>query len=128
MEVLIERCAGRTCTRTWCRPASGPPVPGESETYQHEFGTTTNELLALSDWLASLGVTLGMESTGVCWEPGYYVVEVAVECHLLNARHLRNVPVRKNDVADAAWICQLVEHGLVRPSFVPSSLSASSAT
>jgi len=46
-------------------------------------------------------------------------LEDAFECHLLNARHLRNVPGRKTDVKDAAWICQLVEHGLVRPSFVP---------
>src|SRR5436190_3191681 len=60
-----------------------------------------------------------MESTGVYWKPVYYMLEDAVECWLLNARHLRNVPGRKTDVADAAWICQLVEHGLVRPSFVP---------
>src|SRR5881409_1111856 len=51
--------------------------------------------------------------------PHYYVLEDALECWLLNARHLRNVPGRKTDVADAAWLCQLVEHGLVRPSFVP---------
>lgn len=51
--------------------------------------------------------------------PYYYVLEDAMECWLLNARHLRNVPGRKTDVADAAWIAQLVEHGLVRPSFVP---------
>jgi len=62
---------------------------------------------------------VGMESTGVYWKPPYYLLEDAFECHLLNARHLRNVPGRKTDVADAAWICQLVEHGLVRPSFVP---------
>jgi transposase len=53
------------------------------------------------------------------WKPPFYVLEDALECWLLNARHLRNVPGRKTDVADAAWICQLVEHGLVRPSFVP---------
>jgi transposase len=84
------------------------------------FGTTTVQLLALRDWLVSLGVTLvGMESTGVYWKPVYYVLEDAIECWLLNAQHLRNVPGRKTDVADAAWICRLVEHGLVRPSFVP---------
>src|SRR5215472_8502686 len=60
-----------------------------------------------------------MESTGSYWKPVYYVLEDAMECWLLNARHLRNVPGRKTDVADAAWIAQLVEHGLVRPSFVP---------
>ena len=60
-----------------------------------------------------------MESTGVYWKPVFYVLEDAMECWLLNARHLRNVPGRKTDVADAAWIAGLVEHGLVRPSFVP---------
>ena len=60
-----------------------------------------------------------MESTGVFWKPVYYLLEDDVECWLLNAQHLKNVPGRKTDVADAAWIAQLVEHGLVRPSFVP---------
>ena len=60
-----------------------------------------------------------MESTGVYWKPVYYILEDEFETWLLNAQHLRNVPGRKTDVKDAAWICQLVEHGLVRPSFVP---------
>jgi transposase len=82
--------------------------------------TTTRGLLTLADWLASYGVTLvGMESTGCYWKPVYYLLEERFECWLLNAQHLRNVPGRKTDVADSAWICQLLEHGLVRPSFVP---------
>jgi transposase len=60
-----------------------------------------------------------MESTGVYWKPVYYLLEDTFDCWLLNARHMHNVPGRKTDVADAAWIAQLVEHGLVRPSFVP---------
>jgi transposase len=60
-----------------------------------------------------------MEATGVYWKPIYYMLEDDFELWLLNARHLKNVPGRKTDVKDAAWICQLVEHGLVRPSFVP---------
>ena len=80
----------------------------------------TADLLALRDWLVAMGVTLvGMESTGVYWKCVFYVLEDAIECWVLNARHLRNVPGSKTDVADAEWICQLVEHGLVRPSFVP---------
>src|SRR5207244_12857644 len=83
-------------------------------------GTTTEELLAMRDWLTAFGVTVvGMESTGVYWKPVYYVLEDVFECRLFNARHLRNVPGRKTDVGDAAWIAQLLEHGLVRPSFVP---------
>src|SRR3989440_10433397 len=97
-----------------------PGPAGQREEVTKEFGTTTAEILLLRDWLLSHGVTLvGMESTGVYWRPIYYVREAAMECWLLNARHLRNVPGRKTDIKDAQWICRLVEHGLVRPSFVP---------
>lgn len=70
--------------------------------------------MALRDWLVAHQVTLvGMEATGTYWKPVYYALEDEIECWL------RNVPGRKTDVADAAWICQLVEHGLARRSFVP---------
>jgi transposase len=98
-------------------------VPGEGGERHQEirtFSTTTAGLITLRDWLASFEVTIvGMESTGVYWRAVYYLLEDDFECWLLNAQHLRNVPGRKTDVADAAWICQLVEHDLVRPSFVP---------
>lgn len=97
-----------------------PGPSGERMQQIHTFGTTTAELLLLKDWLTAHRVSLvGMESTGIYWRPVYYVLEDGLECWLLNARHLRNVPGRKTDVKDAEWICQLVEHGLVRPSFVP---------
>jgi transposase len=60
-----------------------------------------------------------MEATGVYWKPVFYVLEEELECWLLNARHMRNVPGRKTDMADSDWICRLVRFGLVRPSFVP---------
>jgi transposase len=95
----------------------------EEEKPQQEirkFSTTTQGLLQLRDWLASFEVILvGMEATGVYWKSVYYMLEDDFECWLLNAGHLKNVPGRKTDVKDAEWICQLVEHGLVRPSFVP---------
>ena len=98
-------------------------VPHEGEGLHQEireFAATTRGLLLLRDWLASFEVRLvGMEATGVYWKPVYYLLEDDFECWLLNARHLKNVPGRKTDVKDAEWICQLVEHGLVRPSFVP---------
>jgi transposase len=121
MDTMVERCAGLdvhkdtvvACVRT---PGRG----GRREQTTRTFKTMTVDLLALRDWLVAMDVTLvGMESTGVYWKPVFYVLEDDIECWLLNARHLRNVPGRKTDVQDAEWICQLVEHGLVRPSFVP---------
>lgn len=121
MEVLIERCAGLDVhkkTVTACVRAPGDGTTRLQET--RTFTTTTRQLEALRTWLASHGVTtVGMESTGVYWRPVYYALEGAFECWLVNAQHMHNVPGRKTDVADAAWICRLVEHGLVRPSFVP---------
>ncbi|MDI9888190.1 transposase [Streptomyces sp. HNM0645] len=60
-----------------------------------------------------------MEATGVYWKPVFYLLEHDMECWLLNARHMKSVPGRKTDVKDSEWIAKLVEHGLVRPSFVP---------
>src|SRR5580658_10154424 len=60
-----------------------------------------------------------MEATGVYWKPGWAVLEDRFECMLVNARHVKNVPGRKTDVLDAAWLCQLLEAGLLRGSFVP---------
>lgn len=121
METMIRRCAGLDvhkasvvgCVRI-------VDENGELHSVTQSFGTTTSDLLRLNDWLSSYAVTLvGMESTGVYWRPVYTLLETEFECWLLNAQHLRNVPGRKTDVADAAWIAQLVAHGLVRPSFVP---------
>jgi transposase len=121
MDVVIERCAGldiakKTVAVTVRTPGRG----GRRQSQTRTFGTMTVELLALRDWLVEQRVTtVGMESTGAYWKPVYYLLEDVVECQLLNARHLRNVPGRKTDVKDSAWIAQIVEHGLVQPSFVP---------
>ena len=121
MDVVVARCAGLDVhkdTVVACVRTPGPDGDRVSET--RTFGTMTVELLTLRDRLVAHGVTLvGMESTGVFWRPVFYTLEDAMECWLLNAQHMRNVPGRKSDVADAGWIAQLVEHGLVRPSFVP---------
>jgi len=93
---------------------------GEVEVTKERFPATQQGLATLTGFLTEAAVTtVAMESTGVYWKPPFYVLEDAMECWVLNARHLRNVPGRKTDVADAEWICSLVEHGLVRPSFVP---------
>ena len=121
MDRIIERCAGldvhkdsvTACVRV-------PGAPGGRDQKTQTFGTTTRSLLALRDWLAAWGVTVvGMESTGGYWKPVYALLEDDFEPWLLNAHHLKAVPGRKTDVRDAEWIGQLVEHGLVRASFVP---------
>jgi transposase len=121
VERIIERCAGLDVHKS--SVTACVRISHESEVLRQEireFATTTRGLLLLRDWLASFEVELvGMEATGVYWKPIYYMLEDEFELWLLNARHLKNVPGRKTDVKDAEWICQLVEHGLVRPSFVP---------
>jgi transposase len=121
MDRIVKRCCGldvhkksvTACVRV-CRERDVP------QQEIREFAATTQGLLGLRDWLASFEVELvGMEATGVYWKPIYYVLEDEFELWLLNAEHLKHVPGRKTDVRDAEWICQLVEHGLVRPSFVP---------
>ena len=84
------------------------------------FGTMTDDLLALADWLTSLDVThVAMESTGVLWKPVYNLLEGQFALVLANAQQLKTVPGRKTDVKDAAWLAECLRHGLVRPSFVP---------
>jgi transposase len=113
--------AGWMCTRTPWSPASACRAPGRRRTVDvRTHGTTSVELLALRDWLASLDVThVAMESTGVYWKPVYYVLEDAFSCVLATAAHIKQVPGRKTDVQDCVWIAQLLEHGLLRGSFVP---------
>lgn len=84
------------------------------------FGTTTQELLLLSSWLSSLGIThVAMESTGEYWKPIYNILESSFEVMVVNAQHIKNVPGRKTDVKDAQWIAELLRHGLLTGSFIP---------
>src|SRR6266496_2925616 len=112
MEVLHPRCAGldvhKDTVVACVRMQEGPAARHVVET----FGTTTKDLLALSDWLGEHGCThVAMEATGVYWKPVWHV--------LANAMHIKNVPGRKTDVNDATWIADLLAHGLIRASFVP---------
>jgi transposase len=117
MERMVHRAAGLDVHKDVI--AAEVHLPG-GVVEQGRFATTTPGLLVLRDWLTSHGITrVGMESTGVYWKPPYYMLEDTVEVWLLNARHMRNLPGRKTDTSDASWICQLIEFGLVRPSFVP---------
>ena len=122
MKVVVERCAFLDVHRDTVMACARTPDGGGGRREEvSEFRTTTSQLLLLADWLIERRVTLvGMEATGVYWKPVHWVLEDAVgEVWVINARHMRNVPGRKTDVADAQWGAQLIEHGLVRPSFVP---------
>jgi transposase len=122
MDVVVERCAGLDVHRDNVVATVRVSRADRRRWAQHTktFATTLAGLAALREWLAGFSVTLvGMEATGVYWKTVFQALEERFECWLLNAQHLRNVPGRKTDVKDSEWICQLVQHGLVRPSFVP---------
>jgi transposase len=97
-----------------------PDPTGRRTPQVAEFQTTVRGLIALRDWLAAHRVThVAMEATGVYWQPVWHLLEDDFELTLCNARHVKNVPGRKTDVSDAQWLCQLMEAGLLRGSFVP---------
>ncbi len=84
------------------------------------FGTMTQDILALADWLSQKEVThVAMESTGVYWKPIYNILEGRFNILLVNARHIKNVPGRKTDVKDCQWIAHLLQYGLLKGSFIP---------
>src|SRR5215208_3837991 len=115
MDVIYQRCCGLDIhkkTVAACLIAPGPP--GQIRKQVRTFGTMTTDLLALSDWLASEGVThVALESTGIYWKPVYNLLEGSFALLLANAQHIKAVPGRKTDVRDCEWIADLL-----RPSFV----------
>jgi transposase len=120
VEVMFARVAGLDigkATLTACVRTPGPRGRrGETRT----FSTMTRSLEVMRDWLLANGVTIAaMESTSIYWKPVFYGLEEVMDTWLLNAAHIKAVPGRKTDVKDAEWIVQLLECGLVRPSFVP---------
>jgi transposase len=120
MEVLYPRCAGLDIHRDSVVACARVADRGGAEHRIETFGTTTSELERLSRWLAGHGVThVAMEATGVYWKPVWAVLADAYELVLANAMHVKNVPGRKTDTNDAAWLADLLAHGLVRASFVP---------
>ena len=121
MEVLFARCAGLDVhqkTVVACVRLHGPD--GRAKTETRTFATHTAALLELSAWLEENGCTHAvMEATGVYWKPVWHILEESCALVLANAHYVRNVPGRKTDVSDAAWLADLLAHGLVRSSFVP---------
>jgi transposase len=119
MEILYPRCAGldvhKDMVMARVRCVTEPRV---DET--RNFATTTGALIELQEWLSSHAVThVAMEATGVYWKPVWHLLEEHFALILANAQHIKNVPGRKTDVNDAAWIADLLAHGLISASFVP---------
>jgi transposase len=122
MNVVRERCAGLDVHQKSVVACVRVVTEGKVTHEVRTFGTTTSELLALADWLAACGCThVAMESTGVFWKPVWHVLEESFTLVLANAMHIRNIPGRKSDVNDATWIADLLAHGLIRGSFVPTA-------
>jgi transposase len=121
MDVLYARCCGidiHKKTAVACVVISEPNGPPRKQI--RTFGTMTDDLLALADWLAAERVThVAMESTGVYWKAPFNLLEGQFEVLLANAQHIKAVPGRKTDVQDAEWIADLLRHGLLKASFVP---------
>ena len=121
MDVIYPRCCGLDVhKRTVVACLLTPDATGERHKEIRTFGTMTDDLLALADWLTQAGCThVAMEATGVFWKPIYNVLEGQFELLVVNAYHVKTVPGRKTDVRDAEWIADLLQHGLLRGSFIP---------
>ena len=124
MHVIYPCCAGLDVhkkTVVACRMKAEGSKPNRREV--KTFSTMTRQLLALSDWLSKWGCThVAMESTGEYWKPIFNVLEANFEVLLVNAQHVKQVPGRKTDVRDAEWLAGLLQHGLLKASFIPPAL------
>ena len=122
IEVMYPRCCGLDVHKKFVTACVlGVTATGTGTRTVREFSTMTADLLRLSDWLADEGVTqVAMESTGVYWKPVWNLLEGQCEQVLVNPAHMKAVPGRKTDVKDAEWIADLLQHGLLRASFVPA--------
>src|SRR5919109_3105231 len=124
MDVMFTHCAGLDVhkkTVMACRVTPDPTGEHADGIMElQEFGAMTVDLLALSDWLAAAGIThVAVESTGEYWKPLYNILEGDFTVFLVNAGHVKQVPGRKTDKADARWLAKLMRYGLLRASFIP---------
>jgi transposase len=122
MEVVHQRCAGLDVHQKTVVASVRVAERGQSRHEVRTFSTTVEELLRLSDWLAEQECThVALESTGVYWKPVWHVLEGSFKLILANAQDVRNMPGRKSDIQDAVWLSDLLAHGLIRGSFVPTA-------
>jgi len=117
---MYRRCCGIDVHKATLSACVRVHKHGKLTEETRTFGTTSDELLALRDWLSGHRVThVTMEATGVYWKPVYYVLEQGFIVLLVNPVEIKRMPGRKTDVSDCAWLAQLLEYGLLKPSFVP---------
>ena len=121
MEVLYPHCAGLDVHKNTVVACVRLQEDGPPQSEIRTFGTTTGDLLNLSAWLSERRCTqVVMEATGIYWRPVWHILsDGEFELTLANAAHVKNVPGRKTDVKDCAWLADLMAHGLIRGSFVP---------
>jgi transposase len=121
MQVVYARCAGLDVhKKTVSACISVCEAEGAKQQQMRVFGTFTRDLLVLADWLKEHGVThVAMEATGVYWRPVWAVLEGQFQQMLVNPQHIKAVPGRKTDAKDCEWIADLLQHGLLKGSFVP---------
>ena len=121
MQIIHERCCGLDVhKKTVVACVLITPANGEVQRHIRTFSTMTAGLLALSDWLESLAVTvIAMESTGIYWRPVFNLLEEGRSVILVNAQHMKAIPGRKTDIKDSEWLADLLRHGLLQASFIP---------
>jgi transposase len=121
MEVLYERCCGLDVHKSSITACVLLDPQHKPQKHLQRFGCTTRDLVDLVRWLKSFGIQqVAMESTGVYWKPVWNVLEEHFQMVLANAQHIKAVPGRKTDMKDCQWIAELLRHGLLRGSYVPS--------
>jgi transposase len=127
MEVLYPRCCGLDVHKSSITACALLREQGQERIERRRFTTMTRELQDLAAWLRQLQVThVAVESTGVYWKPVWNVLEGQFTIILANAQHIKNVPGRKTDAKDSEWIAELLQHGLLRNSYVPPEIICTS--
>lgn len=122
MEVVYPRCSGFDVHKRFVVACLSIVEQGQRRKELRQTSTMTSDILELKAWLQASGCRqIAMESTGVFWKPIYHLLEDSFEIVLVNAQHMKAVPGRKTDVKDAEWIADLLQHGLLKASFIPSS-------
>jgi transposase len=121
MEALYSRCCGLDVHKSSITACVLLEQSQKRGKHIRRFGCTTRELRELVTWLRELGVEhVAMESTGVYWKPVWNTLESNFHVVLANAQHIKAVPGRKTDTKDCQWIAELLQHGLLRSSYIPS--------